>query len=533
MRRDDALIPLYLWASLSLLLHFGFFGGTSAVASRFRRAAERGAPSVARTEASEVDFEFEPTTAAPPVAQPTPEAPTPSPRERARTPEEAERPRPTEPARAEPLRVEPTPPRPQETLTPPVRTMPRPDQQFVHQENPNQEPTPTDPHFLAQSNRNVEEETVAALRNLDRDQANPRAGANANPSRDERPGTSSRDVSADAREEPGRRDRVPNESRSDRPPERPNPLAAAGARPPTSGGDGRRAGDARPSGTPGTQGDPSPVTPGEGSVTVAAGGQGGGGNAGQNGQQGQDGRSAAERLGIRGMGPAGAMRAMLPRYDNYVAVFGAQEIERQREEAAQRRSEARGSASEDWAAARAAIENFTPHVRVGNQTALRTAASPFAAYLTAMHRRIHRIFADTFLANLDAQPATSPLNNRDLHTTLEIILERDGRVHRLGVIRGSGTLPFDVAAVNAVRRAAPFGEAPEAILSGDGRVYVHWGFYRGERQCGTFNAEPFILPAGGGTGPTPPPGRAPSDESPAVSPATVGEASHVHHDHAG
>ena len=28
----------------------------------------------------------------------------------------------------------------------------------------------------------------------------------------------------------------------------------------------------------------------------------------------------------------------------------------------------------------------------------------------------------------------------------------------------------------------------------DGRVYVHWDFYNNERQCGTFNAEPYILP---------------------------------------
>ena len=31
-------------------------------------------------------------------------------------------------------------------------------------------------------------------------------------------------------------------------------------------------------------------------------------------------------------------------------------------------------------------------------------------------------------------------------------------------------------------------------MSGDGRVYVHWDFYNNERQCGTFNAEPYILP---------------------------------------
>ena len=41
--------------------------------------------------------------------------------------------------------------------------------------------------------------------------------------------------------------------------------------------------------------------------------------------------------------------------------------------------------------------------------------------------------------------------------------------------------------------------APSSILSGDGRVYFHWGFYRNQRQCGTFNAEPYILPNPRGT----------------------------------
>jgi TonB family protein len=87
-----------------------------------------------------------------------------------------------------------------------------------------------------------------------------------------------------------------------------------------------------------------------------------------------------------------------------------------------------------------------------------------------------------------------------LTATVEIVLERDGRVARVGIARTSGSTMFDVASMNSVRRSAPFGEAPEAIRSADGRVYIHWGFYRSERQCGTFNAEPFILSAPGASG---------------------------------
>ena len=147
--------------------------------------------------------------------------------------------------------------------------------------------------------------------------------------------------------------------------------------------------------------------------------------------------------------------------------------------------------------------------------ALSAAASPFASYLAGVHRRIHRFFADDFLASLDGFGADHAMNDPTLVTRLEIILNRDGTISRVGVAATSGMLPFDFGAVDSVHRGAPFPSAPEQILSGDGRVYMHWSFYRNTRACGTFNAEPYILPRPGerqrpAPGPTedrPPPGR--------------------------
>lgn len=158
-----------------------------------------------------------------------------------------------------------------------------------------------------------------------------------------------------------------------------------------------------------------------------------------------------------------------------------------------RRSKSRGSnRQKEWKEFRSAIENFVPNVQPGNQTALNAAASPFASYLAAVHRRLHREFADRFLANL---PAGEPLfNDENLRTKLEVILNRDGSVYRVGVVETSGFMPYDYGAFAAVMRGQPYPSAPGSILSGDGRVYLHWAFYRNERQCGTFNAEPYILP---------------------------------------
>jgi hypothetical protein len=64
---------------------------------------------------------------------------------------------------------------------------------------------------------------------------------------------------------------------------------------------------------------------------------------------------------------------------------------------------------------------------------------------------------------------------------------------------------FDVAALDSVQRASPFGPAPSAIVSPDNRVYLHWEFHRDEVfACSTMNARPFILNVPAGAPPTEP-----------------------------
>ncbi|MEZ4405581.1 MAG: TonB C-terminal domain-containing protein [Polyangiales bacterium] len=492
MRRGEVLIPLYLWASVSLLLHLGFFEGTTTLTKGLRAPPLPMGP--APLAASEVEFDFAPTPPRPeaPAAAERPER---RPQPEARRRPEERRPEPT--PRAQTLTPPPTPV-PAQTRPAPPQTVRVPVAQYVHQTNPNEEVRPQDPHFLAQANRNVEEETVAPVRNLNRDDPDPTVGRSRERDTTQGPGSARRDVSADSENRAGRDDTPPHENPHPRhEPRRPNtPDSARPAAAATRGGAPGPRGEQGRAGRPGTTGDPAPVPTvnGAGDVAVTAGGEGHGGDGGDNGRQGRAGGGGD--VGIRGVGARRAMAALTPSYTTFAAVYGEQELEHMRADARQRRSDARGSYADDWAQTRAAIENFTPRVRVGNQTALRTAASPFAAYITAMHRRIHRLFADGFLASLDGASRSSPMNDENLHTTLEIVLERDGSIHRVGLIRSSGVLPFDVAAINSVRRSQPYGEAPGAIVSGDGKVYLHWGFYRGHRQCGTFNVEPFILPEG-------------------------------------
>jgi TonB family protein len=197
-----------------------------------------------------------------------------------------------------------------------------------------------------------------------------------------------------------------------------------------------------------------------------------------------------------------------------VAVVGREQlIKDKKRDAELRRSRHRGTFKsaglERW---KSAIENYVPSVKPGNTTDLNTAAAPFASYLNTIHNRLHPIFADSFLGSLDGLPDTNPLSRMEMSTNLEIVVSPDeGRVVRLGVTKTSGVTAFDVAALESVHRAQPFGAPPKEIVSPDGNVYLHWEFYRNPMYaCSTYFARPFLLKAKPETGPTevaPPPRR--------------------------
>jgi outer membrane biosynthesis protein TonB len=117
------------------------------------------------------------------------------------------------------------------------------------------------------------------------------------------------------------------------------------------------------------------------------------------------------------------------------------------------------------------------------------------------------------------------MNNEQLSTEIEIILDQEsGNIVRMGVTKFSGITAFDIAALDSVKRAAPFGTPPREIVSPDGNVYLHWEFHRNNEACSTFNARPFLLkvqPKAAPTEITPP--APPSDPTEASPPERHGQ----------
>jgi hypothetical protein len=179
-----------------------------------------------------------------------------------------------------------------------------------------------------------------------------------------------------------------------------------------------------------------------------------------------------------------------------VDAIGAEKLRAEQEKARQTRlSKHRGSMDGmDFQRYRAAIENYDPSVKLGNQTSLNAARVPYASYINRMHNRIHPVFADTFLASLDSLPRGHALN-QNLVARAELVLSKDdGRLLRMGIVKPSGVTAFDIGAIKSVEQAAPFGKPPPIIVSPDGKVYVHWSFHRDPYYaCTSRFARPYIL----------------------------------------
>lgn len=232
------------------------------------------------------------------------------------------------------------------------------------------------------------------------------------------------------------------------------------------------------------------------------------GEGGDNGEEGT-GDSSPGMLAMRGIGGRGAIQDQKDgrkpgkrgtpgintplSFQDYERIMGKEKSDKERQVAARKMSAKKGRWERKLQAIKSSLENFVPDVRVGNQTALKTRAHPFAVYVARMHRRIHELWGFGYLESLDEKSADYPLNNPDLWVNLEVSVNTDGTVHKVTIVKTSGKTEFDVAAIDVVLTSSPYETPPEAIRSSDGRVYLRWGFYRNWRQCGTFNVEPYIL----------------------------------------
>ncbi|MBX3232962.1 MAG: TonB C-terminal domain-containing protein [Labilithrix sp.] len=524
--------PIILWICAAVCAHFLFAEGGGTIAEHYEDSSYLlGMGARARGAAATRDQTVDIITNEDGKAEeeePKPEEPKLEAKKEEKKPDEKK----PEPPKPEVKKPEPPPPAPVKIAVQEEDPLKKLDQTPLKQDNriavkqhvadKKQEDNPN-AKFIADEANKVQEESVATQTSHDEDDPNPTPGANKLAGPKDRVGDSEKTKIAESEEHKGEQNKAPGEKGTEfdiqhdnKPIDRPmGPVAAASLPPseaiPRAGGDGRTPGQT-------SQNQPQPqLVPGApptDSPEVAQGGSNGTwivnpmrpgatndpstgvpGTTNQKQPIAQN-QPSTKWLGLGGQAAPGQLNLNLSQ-NGVVAAVGADQLRKEREADGERRkSEHRGSwtasSFERW---RNAIENYVSSVKPGNQTSLNTAAVPFASYLNTIHNRIHPIFADNFLGSLDSLPKTHPMNNPKMVTRLEIVVSpKEGRIVKMGIVKTSGITAFDIAALDSVNRAQPFGPAPGAIVSPDGNVYLHWEFHRDEVfACSTMHARPFML----------------------------------------
>jgi len=551
MRSRDVTIPLVLWICAAICAHFLFGTGGLVVGKMQDDRSELWKLSREASNLAKQDTQTFEVTLGEPSEEAKDEPPPPPPPK----PEEQPKVTPTPTPTVKP--PEKVPPKPEakkpdekkilvikkdtEEQKPVVLPEPLKDRRIAVRQHakPDQEDNPN-AHFIADDANKVEKETVATQTSHDRDDAVPTPGGN-HPGSEKAPGDSEKTRIAESEEHKGEKNRAPGERGTDfdvvHEPKLPKPApqpttasTAPEAQPQRQAGTDKNPtanqqapGQAQPQPTPGgeTPASPDVQTAPNGAWTFNPARPGGAPGTTPSPTAGAanptlPGGKLWSLPGLGARSTPGSMNTNLNQ-GQIATIVGQDNLRKLREADGERRkSEHRGS----WVASnferwRSAIENYVSSVKPGNQTQLNTARVPFASYLNGMHNRIHPIFADSFLGSLDGLPANHPMNDQHLLTKLEIVLTKDGHLKKMGIVKTSGITAFDIAALDAVDRAQPFGPAPTAIVSGDGNVYLQWEFHRDEvYACSTMGASPYILNNG-----------APKNEDPTQPPAQPGPTS--------
>ncbi len=377
--------------------------------------------------------------------------------------------------------------------------LPKPDGRIAVINDPdlekNQKDNPNATRIADEANT-VKDETMAKFRSYDQNASKPRGGGEPIPSDDPNPGNAPDDKRGFSNEVPGDGDpRAGSEGGPSEPSKEPIARSQDGSNKPSVG----QAAVAAVKGVKGQQAGKGAAAP-----DIVSGGVG----AGEEWSINPDGDGRPKRQGRKGRAgragqpfipgsPGDAMAQYSINAYGLLDALGKPHLRREQEKArntriARHRGSMKGNSFEKY---RAAIENYDPTVKPGNQTSLNAARVPFASYINKMHNRIHPIFADSFLGGLKNLDPDDKLNDMKLSAHMELVLDGEsGAVINAGIVRASGVTAFDVAAISSVHSAGPYGKAPDVIVSPDGKVYVHWEFYRDPYYaCTSKFARPYIL----------------------------------------
>ena len=184
-----------------------------------------------------------------------------------------------------------------------------------------------------------------------------------------------------------------------------------------------------------------------------------------------------------------------PSVSDYERVFGKEAPTPKSAGDGKKRRRLFANHAEKQRALKGSLENMIPEIQPGNHTSVNAHRSVYVGYINALHRRIHARWAGRFLIMLDTQyPRSHPMQDPTLGVTLEFVIDaKTGEFEEVTVVQTSGQLQFDAEAITTAWAIGPRPNPPPQIVSQNGKIYVHWTFWRDGRQCGVFGASIYLM----------------------------------------
>jgi protein TonB len=122
-------------------------------------------------------------------------------------------------------------------------------------------------------------------------------------------------------------------------------------------------------------------------------------------------------------------------------------------------------------------DDYLPDVKSGLETSLNTQEFKYYSYFERIKDRLRMFWEPELKERIQRLYNRGvELPNSDVITKLEIILNKNGEISKISIVRNSGYIDLDEAAIKAFERASPFPNPPSGMVEKDGTVHLTWSF---------------------------------------------------------
>ncbi|MCO5142378.1 MAG: energy transducer TonB [Oligoflexia bacterium] len=125
-----------------------------------------------------------------------------------------------------------------------------------------------------------------------------------------------------------------------------------------------------------------------------------------------------------------------------------------------------------------ASSDYLLDVKEGDKTLLNTKQFVYFGYYKRIRERLEVAWNNELRTTLNTYiyGGRSLASERNYVTGVVVVLDREGKIVRVKLLKRSGAFDLDQAAVDAFNKAGPFPNPPSGLVDENGEIQIHWDF---------------------------------------------------------